>query len=175
MWRIYSSVHQDGSKLDATFDSGEGVRLKTTVGKLLDTLATGVGTAKFGNCFIARVKYFDEDALLQEVANIIRSRREQAFSGNAGNADALLYKRDPFAHENEIRLIYVDAEKEFEHQEQIEVAIDPNKLIEEITIDPRVLAGNQEIWRTNWIRDLGFKNPVNRSLLYLGTALIVHL
>jgi hypothetical protein len=86
-----------------------------------------------------------------------------------------VFKRDGFAHENEVRLLYVDAAKEFEKNEQIEVAIDPNSLIEEITFDPRIQGGNQEAWRTNWIRERRFKNEVNRSLLYRGISLIVPL
>lgn len=175
IWRIYSEVKQDGFALNTAFDMGEAVRLRTTIRKLLEALVAGVGSQKGGNCFIARVKYFDENALLQEIANIIGSHREKAFSGTAGQADALLFKRDAFAHEQEVRLLYIDTANEFMDQDQIEIAIDPNSLIEEITIDPRVLGGEQEAWRINWIRDLGFKNKINRSLLYLGAALIVPL
>jgi hypothetical protein len=113
--------------------------------------------------------------LIQEIANVIGSQREQAFSGRVGNADALLFKRDAFAHENKVRLLYVDAAEELKKNEQIEVAIDPNSLIEEITFDPRIQGGDQEAWRTNWIRERRFKNEVNRSLLYRGISLIVPL
>jgi hypothetical protein len=175
MWRIYSSVHQDGSALDAAFDAGEAVRLRTTVQKLLNCVAAGVGRERSSGCFVARVKYFDENGLTQEVANIIRSFREQAFSGASGQADARLFKRDAFAHENEVRLLYVDVARQFDTRDQVEVPIDPNFFIEEITFDPRIRGGNQEAWRTNWIRERRFNNEVNRSLLYLGAALIVPL
>jgi hypothetical protein len=175
IWRIYSSVHQDGFELDAAFGADEAVRLRTTVKKLLNCVAASVGGGRSGGCFVARVRYFGENALTQEVANIIGSQRERAFSGAAGHADALLFKRDAFTHENEVRLLYVDVAKEFENQEQIEVTIDPNSLIEEITFDPRIRGGNQEAWRTKWIRERRFKNEVNRSLLYLGVGLVVPL
>jgi hypothetical protein len=141
----------------------------------LDGLATGVGQERNPDCFIAKVRYFDESALLQEVANIIGSHRDKAFSGSTGQANALLFKRDAFTHEQEVRLLYVDAKQQFLNQEQIETVVDPNWLIDEITIDPRIRAGQQELWRTQWIRDHGFKNEVNRSLLYLGTSMIVPL
>ena len=35
--------------------------------------------------------------------------------------------------------------------------------------------GNQEAWRTTWIRERGFKNEVNRSDLYRGIILVVQL
>jgi len=111
--------------------------------------------------------------LRQEVANVIGSKRESAFRDAAGHADALLFKRDSFAHENEVRLLYVDAGRKFESKDQIDLALDANSLVEEITFDPRVSGGTQEHWRTNWVRDRGFKNEVNRSHLYLGISLIV--
>lgn len=93
MWRIYSKVNQEGFALNTAFDVGEAVRLRPTTKKLLNALVAGVGSQKGGNCFIAKVKYFDENALMQEIANIIGSHREKAFSGTAGQADALLFKR----------------------------------------------------------------------------------
>jgi hypothetical protein len=175
VWRIYSRVHQDGAALDKAFDAEEAVRLRTTTQKLLDALVAGVGEERSPNCFVAKVRYFGEDALLQEVANIIGSHREKAFSGREGQAESLLFKRDAFAHEQEVRLLYIDVAQDFLQKEQIEVAVDPNSLVEEITIDPRVRGGQQESWRSQQIRDAGFKNEINRSLLYLGTALTVSL
>src|SRR5258708_14812113 len=128
MWRIYSTVDQARDNLDAAFGSHEAVRLETTTGKLLNAIVDSLGPEKGEGCFIARVKYLDEKALTQEVANIIGSQREEAFGGSKGNAEAHLRKRDAFAHENEVRLLYVDLEKEFENDEQLSLAIDPNQL-----------------------------------------------
>ena len=175
MWRIYSKVHQDGSALDSAFDADEAVRLRTSPQKLLNALVGGLGIEKGGNCFIARMRYFSENALLQEIANTIGSNRENAFSGAAGQADALLFKRDAFTHEQEVRLLYVDTKCEFLNQDQIEISVDPNSLIDEITVDPRVRGGQQEAWRIAWIRGLGFSNEINRSLLYQNTLMIVPL
>ena len=104
MWRIYSTVHQTGFNLDGAFDNREAVRLKTTARKLLNGVAVAAGGDRGANCFIGNVRYFEENALRQEVANVIGSKRESAFRGTAGHADGLLFKRDSFAHENEPRL-----------------------------------------------------------------------
>lgn len=173
LWRIYSEVNQEDD-LRAAFDGREAVRLRTTVRKLLNGLVAGV-MQKGGSCFIAKVNYFEDGPLLQELTNRIGSDRENAVLGAARQADARLFKRNAFAHEQEVRLLYVDTHQEFAREEQIEISVDPNSFIEEITIDPRILAGEQEAYRTNWIRNFGFKNDVNRSLLYLGVMLSVQL
>jgi len=87
-------------------------------------------------------------------------------SAGNGHADALFLKRDAFSHEQEVRLLYVDAAKEFADKKLIEVPIDLNAVIEEITLDPRVRGGTQEYERTEWLRSAGFNGTVNRSSLY---------
>jgi hypothetical protein len=50
-------------------------------------------------------------------------------------------KRSAFAHEHEVRLLYVDADRKYVGKEFIKVPIDVNRVIEEIILDPRVRAG----------------------------------
>jgi len=76
-------------------------------------------------------------------------------------------KRTPFAHEHEVRLLYIDAERKFEKQEFIEVPIDVNAVIEEIMLDPRLrVSGGGEHKRLAWLQANGFKNPTSVSNLY---------
>lgn len=93
--------------------------------------------------------------------------RDKAFGGIVGHADALFLKRTPFTHESEVRLLYIDAERKFEKQEFIEVPIDVNAVIDEITLDPRLRAGGGgEYKRLEWLKANGFKNPTSVSSLY---------
>jgi hypothetical protein len=74
--------------------------------------------------------------------------------------------RIPFAHESEVRLLYIDADRKFEGKEQIEVPIDVNSVIEEIMLDPRLRNGGGEPKRREWLEANGFKNTICSSSLY---------
>src|SRR5437879_318987 len=120
MWRIYSDVDKDRS-LDSSFSDHEGVRLRTTARKLVNALARGMGGGHANQCFICSVKYMEQEELRAYVVDTVGTYRDKAFGGIMGHADALLLKRTPFAHEREVRLLYIDAERKFEKQEFIEV------------------------------------------------------
>jgi hypothetical protein len=166
MWRIYSDVDRNRGS-DSSFSDNEGVRLRTTARKLVNALANGMGAGHASKCFIGSVKYMEEDELGTYVVNAVGTYREKAFGGIAGHADALFLKRTPFAHEHEVRLLYIDAERKFEKQEFIEVPIDVNAVIEEIMLGPRLrVSGGGEHKRLAWLQANGFKNPTSVSNLY---------
>lgn len=126
-----------------------------------------MGAGHASKCFVGSVKYMEEDELGTYVVNAVGTYREKAFGGIAGHADALFLKRTPFAHEHEVRLLYIDAERKFEKQEFIEVPIDVNAVIEEIMLDPRLrVSGGGEHKRLAWLQANGFKNPTSVSNLY---------
>jgi hypothetical protein len=165
IWRIYSRV-QNTERVNHTFFLDEGVRLSTTARKLVNCLTDGFGWANRDNCYITAMKYFTESDLTQYVANAIGTYRDKAFGGIPGHADGLSLKRDPFRHESEVRLLYIDADRKFQGQPSIEVPIDVNAVIEEITLDPRTRTGGREPKRKAWLEEHGFKNPVKTSRLY---------
>ena len=149
MWRIYSDVDKDRGH-DSFFSTGESVRLRPTARKLVNALSKGMG-GQADKCYVGLVKYLEEGELQQHVVNAVGTYKEQAFSGVSGHADALLLKRIPFAHESEVRLLYIDADRKFEGKEQIEVPIDVNSVIEEIMLDPRLRNGGAEPKRREWL------------------------
>jgi hypothetical protein len=173
LWRIYSQFKSSGS-YNNFFSRAEGVKLRATAKKLLDCLARGMGAKNVQKCYIGRVVYFEQAKLQQLVADAIGMYRDAAFSGIAGHADGLLLKRDAFQHEKEVRLLYIDSDREFEGREQIEVPIDVNNIIEEIELDPRIIGGGQAR-RSKWLQNKGFKNVIRRSMLHLGISMIVPL
>jgi hypothetical protein len=165
MWRIYSDVNEK-RELDSFFSDDEGVQLRTTARKLVNALAKGMGKGQANKCYVGLLKYFEEAELRQYVVNAIGTYKEQAFSGVSGHADALLVKRTAFAHESEVRLLYVDADKKCEGKEYIEVPIDVNSVIEEVMLDPRLRNGGGEPKRREWLAVNGFKNTISSSSLY---------
>jgi hypothetical protein len=174
IWRIYSRVDKNRG-LNSCFSGDEGVRLRSTPRKLLNALATGMGAGYADNCCIGSVKYKTESEVQTYFANIINNYRDKAFSGVHGHVDALLVKRTPFAHEHEIRLLYVDSERRFARQDVIDIPFDVNGVIEEITLDPRLRRDGGEGRRAEWLRASGFENTINTSMLYQRTLVMVHL
>ena len=174
MWRIYSHVdaHQG---IDSFFSPGEGVRLRTTARKLVNCLAGSMGAPNKHKCYMVRVAYFEEEQIRQHIANVVGTHRDKAFYDIAGHADGLAMKRTPFKHESEVRLLYIDADRTFERKEQVEFPIDVNNVIEEITLDPRIVKGGGESRRREWLKQNGFKNTTNTSRLYLRVLMLVPL
>ena len=156
IWRIYSDVEKDRSP-DSSFSPTESVRLRTTARKLVNALVKGMG---IGHAYFA---------------NAVGTYRDKAFAGISGHADALLMKRSPFAHEHGARLLYIDSDREFQDQGKIEVPIDVNDLIQEITLDPRLRIAGGEGKRKDWLETNGFKNIINTSLLYQKLNMLVPL
>jgi hypothetical protein len=169
LWRIYSDVDKHRA-LDASFSANEGVKLRTTARKLVNALAKGMGNGSSDKCFVGAVKYMEESELQTYVVNAVGMYREKAFGETTGHADALLLKRSAFAHEHEVRLLYVDADRKHVGKEFIEVPMDVNVVIDEIILDPRVRAGGGgEQKRVDWLKAIGFKNKIDASNLYLRT------
>jgi len=174
LWRIYSHLKKD-SVPGLRFSQNEGVRLRTTPAKLVKCFASSFPDKNKGNCLVAPIRYLEEPNLTQHIANVIGTHRDQAFSGVSGHVDALRLKRIAFAHESEVRLLYIDADREFEGKDQIEVPIDVNAVIEEITLDPRIPEGTKYANRERWLRQRHFKNEINKSLLYQKIIMMVPL
>jgi hypothetical protein len=126
------------------------------------------GARSSGNedkCCISAVRYLNENDLQAHVGTAIHTHREKAFSGISGHADGLTLKREPFRHESEVRLLYIDADRRFAGKDGIEVPIDANAVIEEIMLAPRTIVGGGEPKRKEWLEANGFKNTIITSSL----------
>jgi len=154
MWRIYSP-------------DGNGVRIRTTPRKLLKSLYDSADEFKDIHCFIGKVNYYTTpklEQLLQEKASdwIIDST-------GAGQAQTLLFKRIPFKHENELRLI-------FNSQGKIDSDIYPypinsKELIDDIVFDPKIEYKEFKKHKSS-LKKLGFKKRIVKSNLYKAPNLV---
>lgn len=147
MWRIYSH-------------DTEGVRIRTTIRKLLESLKQNQDEWVNSQCFIGKVKYLPNKKLLN-FANAV-------FSGlpkPATFAKTLLVKRPAFEHEKEVRLIYFDRNGEVNNG-LYAYKIDPHELIDQIMVDPRVTANDYSKIKENIIQSTGYNGLIKRSLLY---------
>jgi len=118
--------------------------------------------------------YFPEQDLIQQLTQIIGTNGLNAFVGGRGHAEALLVNRDAFAHEQEVRLLYVEPENSASIDLIRFVAVDAHALFDELTLDPRLAAADVED-RTAEFRSYGYNGSINKSLLYQRVLLEIYL
>jgi hypothetical protein len=143
MWRIYSSDKQS-------------VRIKVRLKTLVESLAI---RAK-GIVLCGRVRYLDAAGLLKWAKRVLHDSRDPdvRLLGRT-----LLVKRAAFAHENEVRILYLGGDTQ---GSLFRYRLDPHAFIEELTVDPR-LSAEQAATLVNEIRmKTGFRGPISHSNLY---------
>src|SRR5437667_12063661 len=74
-------------------------------------------------------------------------------------------KRDPFKHETEVRLVYVEHRDGYGSDHIFAAPFDPNSTFEEVMLDPRLHPDDVKE-REAEFSSLGFKHPVKKSNLY---------
>lgn len=162
MWRIYAPCRQ-------------GVKIKTTIRKLLAAIHDPKDLNSDSKFFIGKVDYqekvkigefIQETFLSPDVTNspiINRTFRPQALT--------LFIKPKPFEYEKEVRLIYRSDSRLQENEKTF--TIDPNQLIDEIIFDSR-MEPNQFEYYTGKVKESGYTGEIRRSDLYDTLYLIQH-
>ncbi|WP_296936258.1 DUF2971 domain-containing protein [uncultured Marinobacter sp.] len=142
MWRIYSADKQ-------------GAKVKTTIRKLLKALQQQSGDFAQVHCFIGEVEYHTQKDLIKKLKNI-----DVLNTSGSGVAESLIYKREEFKHEREVRLIYTDGSGPV-HQFEI----DPCDLFDEIVFDPRINEHLFEAYKAA-LKNKGYSNSIRQSVMY---------
>ncbi len=157
MWRIYSS-------------DKSGVKIRTTIKKLFEPLYNSVNSHNGFNgeynlsTFIGKVKYSSTKKLI-EMLNDTDGMSSKLFDQSGkGQASTFFYKRWAFRHENEIRIIYNDNNRN-NNSDLHKIKINPNKLIDEIVFDPRIDNKLYEVYKNHLI-SIGFTGKIIKSGLY---------
>ena len=159
MWQIYSK-------------GGDGIRVRTTVGKLIDSIRAVHGQWADVSCFIGRVKYRSEIELKQFGKSMFSQYpREEAI------AQSLLIKRKAYKHENEVRLIYHAVNSTNESDIVYKYDIDPLAVFDQAMVDGRVGSEDFVALKQRIARRTGLsKSRIKRSLLYTQPkGFVVHL
>lgn len=152
MWRIYSPDK-----------NSYAVRIKTTIGKLMD--AAFVDYRAIPTVFVGEVSYVDNATISRVLSNYVQNGLNLR-STMLEFANLLLLKRKEFEHENEIRLIIAESTGFLPNH--IELPINPELFIDEITLDSRIKPGSMKefIYRSA-LSSTGFSSAkINRSSLY---------
>lgn len=150
IWRIYAP-------------DKNGVKVKTTIRKLFETLYLKLDVYKDISCFIGKVNYFKKDDLKKFLDDGKKISEFLTDPTGSSQASTLLFKRIAFSHEKEIRLIYYSPKKL--STDKFYLDVDPSALFDEITIDPRTKYSDFKEFKME-LRKLGFTNKIIRSLLY---------
>ena len=93
MWQMYSADH-------------DAVRVRTTVGRLIDSLRATQCSVADVSCFIGRIRYQKISQLRDFGKNMF-----VRYMGSEAIAQSLLIKRQAYRYENEVRLIYLALEQ----------------------------------------------------------------
>jgi hypothetical protein len=149
MWRIYSP-------------NSKSVRIRTTIEKLFNSLSSTLGEFSHIQCFIGKVRYLNNSKLMNFAETIFTGAN---LFRNSVYAETLLVKRPAFRHEGEIRLLYME-NGEASNNDIFSYKIDPQFLIDQIMIDPRVSYSEFKEIKSMILNETGFKKRILRSLLY---------
>ncbi len=152
-WRIYSP-HK------------KGVRITTTVRKLISSLLHHENPEKANLFYVGKVRYMDADKIIDVITGAITNKRLLKTYNGKALAKLLLLKRKEFSHEKEVRLLFSDPGQTIKQYEpQCSFRINPFDLIDEIVFDPRIMDIHFELYRDE-LRYLGVKAQIYQSQLY---------
>lgn len=146
LWRIYSPQK-------------DGVKVRSTVAKLYNSLHNTAGQYRDISCFIGKVEYRIKRSLrtwLQTVNPLDPTGR--------GSAATLYVKRAAFRYEKEVRLVYFDHSNQPKGDVHL-YPIKPNQVFEECVLDPRMDERVADAYKAA-IKKHGFTGKVIQSGLY---------
>ncbi|MCZ8546316.1 hypothetical protein OOJ09_19175 [Mesorhizobium qingshengii] len=169
--RAYSRVRLDPQSRRNTDRLDEGVTVTTTVRRLL---AAGEGwhaDGADGHIVVGRVEYLEDQEISQRIVNACNGEQGPRFFCTVqGRANSLLWKRDYFGHEQEVRLLLIGRSWRQDKPSPTlrRLRIDPNSLFTSISFDPR-LVDFEAIEREAEFREAGYTGEVTRDLSYQKT------
>ncbi len=152
MWRIYSP-------------NKDGIRVKTTIKKLATILWEDESSLSPLSYFIGKVQYLPRE----DIEKFIQNTSFESLTVGGQNdrfAETLLTKRTEFDHEYELRILAFNAENNPRAQgETFIIPINPNELIDEVCIDPRISDNEVEKIKED-VLSKGFVNTIIQSDMY---------
>ena len=159
MWQIYSK-------------NEDGIRVRTTVGNLIDSLRAAHGDKADPTCFVGRVNYRKESEL-REFGRTMFTR----YLGAEAIAQSLFIKRKAYIHEREVRLIYIDSETTKKSDYVYKYDIDPLSVFDQAMVDGRVCWRDFVALKKDIAKRTGLsERRIYRSLLYTPPKnFVVHL
>lgn len=160
LWRIYSPEKN-------------AVRIKTTprlLGQALDGALSRTPRSKW---FVGRVTYLPQKDIVGRARDLARKMLDDQTETAA--AQSLLFKRNSFSHESEVRALVVDRHNRAKAG-LVHLKIDPHEMVQGVLIDSRATSSLVEVYSRHLKVELGFQGRISRSTLYdPPEALVVEL
>jgi hypothetical protein len=148
LWQIYAPKR-------------DGVRIRTTINRLVESLCTAVPPNARDRCFIGKVRYLSG----AEIDAFARTAFKSGIT-HRSLAQTLLVKRPAFKHESEVRLLYSASSAE-QAGERYHYEVNPHQLIDQIMVDPRLPIEQAEALIAQIRTETGYDNgKVKRSVVY---------
>lgn len=155
MWRIYSP-------------DNHGIRIKTTVRKLLSSLYHGGAHKPDMSCVVGKVQYLSQTKLNHFANNIYSNgslKKEYLFK-------SLLVKRKAFSHEKEVRVLYYDMKRN-EDGQVFNYSLNTHDFIEQLMVDPRLSVTDANEFKATIKKRTSYNGKIKRSLLYAAPEQII--
>jgi hypothetical protein len=169
LWRAYSRVFKDAHFNRNIYPKDEGVQVRSSPRKLLAAMRCWAQGEAGMSCFVGAIRYVPRAAVYRHFESLVERHGPHALGRGELRAELLLFKRNAFAHEAEVRLIAVDERDDAAEREVIAIAVDPSEVFDEVTFDPRLEPHERE-GREYVARSLGYRGPFRASDLYRKTA-----
>ena len=141
---------------------GDAVRIRTTVGKLIDSLFAANEDAASRRCFIGSVTYFTKPKLDQFAQTLFSDGSDPIVY-----AKAFLVKLKDYREESEVRLIYIDEDQKKYQNGVFIYSLNPRDIVDEVVIDPQMSDGDYRQLRGKIINEIGLDEAIiEHSSLY---------
>jgi hypothetical protein len=148
MWRIYSNSNEPG------------VRIRSTIRRLVGSLSSWRGSWSAQEAFIGKVRYLKSKDLLAFGRSVLQ--RPLTYRNMAGT---LLVKRPAFKHEREVRLLFTPHDFDKFTDDCLRYPVNPNALIDQVMLDPRMDKADAAILKQK-IKAARFAGDIKQSWLY---------
>ncbi len=159
MWRIYSS-------------DKESVLIRTTPNLMLTALDGVLSKNGEAEAFIGKVQYVSGKQILQEASERAIDLYENRTAESL--AECFLFKRNPFSHEAEVRLLYANPQNCINHDKLVKVPMNPHDIIQTILVDPRASDDTVRKYKEKLKSAFGYERRITKSTIYnkLNTQVI---
>lgn len=150
LWRIYSP-------------NKDAVRIRTTPTLLGEALAQSLQRLPRSKWFLGKVAYLPQKDLVGRASELAAAMLKD--TSETAAAQSLLFKRNSFSHESEIRALVVDRHGRAKSG-LLQLAVDPHAFIQSIYIDSRAPSSIVEVYSRHLENEIKFRGKVERSTLY---------